>query len=244
MPGMPSTRAVFFDFGGTLYSYLNPGLNMRHVLREAADRLALSATRDELKLAYLTATRRAYLEFAPKPYYLHKELFVDTFRRFCKALGGRPEDDLLQWCYEAQRQIVIDNFSLRDDCLDTLTQLRDLGLHVGIVSNIDVDYLNPMLARAGLGALLHAWTSSEEARSCKPDARIFHCALSKADVKPEQALFVGDSLDADIAGAHALGMTTVHVNERGNSSLGASFAKHTPDHVVERLSDIVGISQA
>ena len=43
-----------------------------------------------------------------------------------------------------------------------------------------------MLDRLGLRTALDAWTSSDEAGSCKPDAAIFRLALTKAGVDPNR----------------------------------------------------------
>jgi putative hydrolase of the HAD superfamily len=49
----------------------------------------------------------------------------------------------------------------------------------------------------------------------KPDPRIFQAALSALDVKPEAAVFVGDSLPRDMQGARGLGMPHVYVASEG-----------------------------
>ena len=83
---------------------------------------------------------------------LHRELFEDTYRRFAEALGAKPEPELLRWCCEQQRERALENFELRPDCVETIETLRGAGLHVSIVSNIDDDYLDPMVERAGPSA--------------------------------------------------------------------------------------------
>ncbi|MDL1895129.1 hypothetical protein FBQ82_02560 [Anaerolineae bacterium CFX7] len=44
----------------------------------------------------------------------------------------------------------------------------------------------------------------------KPDARIFEIALARAQVAPQDALFLDDRLE-NIHGAQAVGMQTLHV---------------------------------
>ena len=46
----------------------------------------------------------------------------------------------------------------------------------------------------------------------KPDPRAFALLLEEMDVTAEQTLFVGDTYDADIVGAHDVGMYTAWVN--------------------------------
>ncbi len=53
---------------------------------------------------------------------------------------------------------------------------------------------------------------SEMAGVKKPNPVIFNLALEKANVSAEQSLMIGDSLEADILGAQACGMQTIHFN--------------------------------
>ncbi|ELB2258243.1 HAD-IA family hydrolase [Vibrio parahaemolyticus] len=52
----------------------------------------------------------------------------------------------------------------------------------------------------------------------KPAASIFQKALNLVDVKPEEAIHIGDSLAADIAGANNMGILSVWVNATGASN--------------------------
>ena len=193
--------------------------------------------------AYKEATRDAYLALQERPYYLHRELFEDTWRRFARALGAEPSEKWVNDLIDSQRAVVTEQFSLRDDCVETLAELRAAGLRVSVVSNIDDDYLHPMIARAGLSDVLHHWTSSEEARSCKPDAGIYRYACAKAGCAPEQVLFVGDSPEQDITGARALGMTTVLLREEGAAPPGSGVgASAEPHHHITRLSEVLPLA--
>jgi putative hydrolase of the HAD superfamily len=233
-------KAAFFDFGGTLYSYQNEGLSLGPIIREAAGRLGLQVDPGGLREVYAAASRASAMEFVPRPYYLHRDLFEDTYRRVLESLGGKPSPELLRWCHEEQRQRVFERFELRPDCIETLEGLRTAGLNVSVVSNIDDDYLDPMIERAGLDRLLDAWTSSEEARSCKPDPGIFRVALDKAGCSAEEVVFVGDSPGADIGGALALGMTTVLITELDTVPLDTG-ARYEPHHTIDNLIELLEI---
>jgi FMN phosphatase YigB (HAD superfamily) len=108
---------------------------------------------------------------------------------------------------------------------------------VQIVSNIDDEQLDGLVRRLGLEPAIDAWTSSEAAHSCKPDAGIYRCALQKAACEPADVLFVGDSPAHDIDGPAALGMSTallVTDARPGAPDTGADF-------VIERLGQVVEI---
>ena len=54
---------------------------------------------------------------------------------------------------------------------------------------------------------------SGEAGIAKPDPRIFRQALSRLNAAPGRSVFVGDSMEHDIAGARYAGMMTVYIRK-------------------------------
>ena len=62
----------------------------------------------------------------------------------------------------------------------------------------------------------------------------FELLLSRLKVAPKSALMVGDSLDSDIQGAHAVGMKTAWVNRSGQVTDGSNI----PDLVVRDLDEL------
>jgi HAD superfamily hydrolase (TIGR01509 family) len=239
---LPAPRAVLLDFGGTLFSYSRMNGPTVRLLLRAAERLGVKAEPREVIVAYRSGSREAWAEYLPRTFYLHRDLFRETFRRFAEHLGGDPSGDFLDWFHEEQRSLAVDHLELRAGCLETLRELRATGLHVAIVSNIDEDYLEPMLERAGIADLIDARTSSEEARSCKPDPAIFHHALEKAIVRAEEAVFVGDSPEADVLGARKVGMTTVLILDDGAPPPGAGAGPSAEaDHEIRELGELIPI---
>jgi HAD superfamily hydrolase (TIGR01509 family) len=233
-------QAVFFDFGGTLFSYREvQGRAFYPILTEALERLGGQALRGVAGKAWRRATAEAYRDYHSQTYYLHRDLFAEIFRRFARELGAeaRPED--LAWFHEAQRDLVYRGFELREGCLEALAELRGAGLHTAIVSNIDDDYLLPMVEKSGLSEHLDAWTSSEEAQSCKPHGGIYEHALTKAGAAAEASVFVGDSPVHDIVGARRLGMQTILIRDDAAETPGAGAGEAaTPHHTVTDLREI------
>lgn len=238
-------RAALFDLGGTLYSYRGMGAGHLEMLREALPRLGIERDVREAAELYRESSHEAFAAFITRPFYLHRDLFLDAFRRFVRRLGAPEDAEFLEWLYVTQRRVIVESVNLRPGCRETLEALRADGLHVGIVSNMDDDHFQPMLEQSQLLDRVDAWTSSEEAGSCKPDAAIFRHALDKAGVEPEATLFVGDSLEQDVAGARALGMCAVHLDEPGMSPPGAGAREAgEPHHVIRQLPEILPIARA
>lgn len=97
-----------------------------------------------------------------------------------------------------------------------LTALRERGLRTGLLSNTHWPRVlhERWLLDAGLLELLDVRLYTSEMRHMKPHAEAFHALLRAVDVRPEEAVFVGDRLRDDISGAAAVGMRTVHLTGR------------------------------
>ena len=95
------------------------------------------------------------------------------------------------------------------DALPTLRELRARGIAIALVTNGRTDTQAAKVSRLGLEPLLDATLISESEGLRKPDRRIFERALARIGVAPEHAWHVGDHPMADVAGAHAAGLTAI-----------------------------------
>jgi HAD superfamily hydrolase (TIGR01549 family) len=235
-------RGVFFDLGGTLFSYAGIGRRTGGLLNEAVRRLGGAQLPLEFGTLYRQASRETGVRYADLDYYLHADLFRDTFVRFAELLEVGFDDTVYDWYARAQHEAVVDGLELRADCHATLATLRARGMYLSIVSNIDEDMLQPLVRRERLDDLFHDWTSSEAARSCKPHRRFFEVSLAKAGLAAEEVLFVGDSPEHDVGGAAALGMRTALIVEEGiDPPLQSGRLVPEADHRITRLADLLAI---
>ena len=233
-------RAVLFDFGGTLYDYrsLEPG--DRECMLALVKWAGLEVGPDAVRLAYRDSMRKVFRSYLPRGYYLHRDLFRDAAAGMLENLGAEPKQDLLDRYRALQWELHRRDFALREGVIETLKELRRRGLHVGLVSNIDDDQLNHLMELAGLADLFDSMLSSEQAGSCKPDPAIFGEAVRRAGCDPDQALFVGDTLAQDVAGANRAGLRSVllwHRDDRPPSpEPGAE-----PRHVIRSIPDVLDL---
>ncbi len=97
---------------------------------------------------------------------------------------------------------------------DALRALREAGHRLVVVSNWDVS-LHETLRATGLADLVDGAIASAEAGFAKPDPRIFEAALALAGGSADGATHVGDTIEFDVAGAHAAGWRAVLVARDG-----------------------------
>jgi putative hydrolase of the HAD superfamily len=235
---MSRHRAVFFDLGGTLFSYRSINSHFDGVLERLARGRGVERPLDELRQAYRTAMMRVMGEWAPRPFYLHRELFTEAHVQFLRNVGIEAQASDLDVQHSQGSVLGEPEIAPRPDAAETLAALRDRGLHVQIVSNIDNDQFDAVWPHLALDSHVHAITTSEEAGSCKPHAGIFELALAKAGrPDPASVVFVGDSLVHDVGGARALGMTSVLIGEPPRGA-----PEHlVPHHVIANLCELLDL---
>lgn len=232
-------EGIFFDLGGTLFSYRNVARTNIPLLVESANRLGLQATEAEIKTAYARASQLVSHAYADKHYYLHRDMFSDMFTTFRDLIGGRHDQAVYDWYLDTHQRALVGCLELKADCIATLAELKRRGFYLSIVSNIDDDMLEPLVAREQLHAYFDHWTSSEAARSCKPHRRFFEVAVEKSGLKPDRVLFVGDSPEHDVIGANAVGMRTALIVEDGiEPPMQTGRAGIDADHTIRELREL------
>lgn len=199
--------AVMFDLGDTLFEPLDSSFVTRN-LEDVAVAASVDIKSDQL-LSKFRSTRNRFereLSESRATFYLHREfvrnVLSSTFDSFdCSLTSG-----LLDKFCDAQRDVVVENLRPRKDCTETLKRLRKNGYRLGIVSNIDNEWIEPIRKKWELDLLVDEILSSEQACSCKPSSSIFLQACRLIDVKPQESLFVGDSFANDVIGSRNVGM--------------------------------------
>jgi putative hydrolase of the HAD superfamily len=198
--------AVLFDWGGTLMDW---GWDAE--LLTAGHAAGLRALGRE-PIPELTAKfRDVYLPsfFAEKGMVEEIE-YPAQVRQLLREFDIEVSDDELQRFLEAEHAEWGPAVQLSSTTHALLETLRGRGLKLALVSNaIDPpELLHRDLERYGIADRVDFAVFSSEVGRRKPDPSIFRRALDALAVEPEHALFVGDTLATDIAGAQALGMHT------------------------------------
>ncbi|KAA3611900.1 MAG: HAD family hydrolase [Planctomycetota bacterium] len=205
-----SIRAVFLDAGKTLF-------------HEREDRAAVYArfAMDAGGSAETESSRTAMeLAFQELPHSIdgHFRFSLSWFRAFNQKVLAELQVPPPSMGKAQQR--LLDHFQnpasyqLYPEVLDVLSQLHQLGLVTGIVSNWS-EHLPELCRHLGIADHVHFIVASAELRAEKPDRAIFERALFRGGVPAEQTLHVGNNLEMDVRGALGAGLRAALLDREG-----------------------------
>ncbi|WP_297536030.1 TIGR02253 family HAD-type hydrolase [Thermococcus sp.] len=226
-------RAVFFDFVGTLITKEGENVTHLNIIREVLRRANADLDAEEVWRAYEEESSKLFSELAGKEARKIREVDTEALRRVAEKYGFPVPEEF----WEISLEMHAKYGELFPDAVETIKALKSLGLHVGIITDSDNDYIESHLKALGIYDLFDSITTSEEAGYFKPHPRPFQLALEKAGVKPEEALYVGDNPRKDCVGAKTVGMLSVLLDPKGEKrELWGNC-----DFVVSKLGDVVEI---
>lgn len=142
---------------------------------------------------------------------------------------------------EADLSAETDSTRLRPGIGEIWSTLRQLGLKVGVCSNLAAPYASALLDC--LPDTPDAAVLSFEVGLMKPQPEIYRLVCDRLNLEPHQVLFVGDTVEADVTGPRKAGLLALHIEE-----FEAGFAKGAtlgaPKSVTELLERTAGLSRA
>jgi HAD superfamily hydrolase (TIGR01549 family) len=110
---------------------------------------------------------------------------------------------------------------------------------LAVVSNFDYSPTAlDILERAGVTHLFDEIVVSDAIGWRKPHARIFEETLARMRLRPSEALFVGDRIDIDVAGAQQTGMDSAWINRDG---VVAPTEATLPTYEIRDLAELAAI---
>jgi putative hydrolase of the HAD superfamily len=115
----------------------------------------------------------------------------------------------------------------------------DAGWVPVVVSNGAIRQQDAKIRRTGLDRYVADWVISEEAGVSKPNPRIFALAAERVRMRLNGAWIIGDSPEADIGGAAAMGLPSVWLH-RGRSWMESRFAPtRTSEGLIPALATVL-----
>ena len=183
-----SIRAVIFDFGSVLV--LMQDEKPRQLL---ADRLGVP----------LEELNRLVFESESAARAMLGELTIDQhWQAVGAALGVLPED------LPAVRAQFWSADVVNQELVALIHKLRP-RYKIGLLSNAWNDLRQVLATRLPIGHLFDDLLISAEVGLGKPDPRIYHLAVERLGVQPQEAIFIDDVL-VNVAAARSVGLQAVH----------------------------------
>jgi putative hydrolase of the HAD superfamily len=213
---MRRLRAVVFDLWGTLVdASVEEFLGLR---RRIAERAGIDEERFEAVWA--------------ETYHLRE---TGPILPALRAVG-LPDDtvpDVLAWRREVTRRCLVP----RDDAPELLAELRRRGLRIGLISMCTQEVAE-LWQKTSLAPLVEEPVFSCEVGLAKPDPRIYELACRRLGVAAEEALFVGDGANDELAGADRAGMRAVLLDGSGE------HGRHWEGERIPALADLLPLIDA
>ncbi|MEJ5199444.1 MAG: HAD family hydrolase [Anaerolineae bacterium] len=213
---MVQIAAVFFDLGDTLVD-LGEGrgdYEARLLARAAHVYDALAALGAAVGNRERFAAALAHESEALYHAALAEQRGIDIYevmRRFLPQMGIPAEESWVRAAGEAFYTHNEGGAGLRPGARDLLAALQARGYRLGVISNTLQP--GPIMDRTLSGRRLFDFFSvrvySSVVGVAKPHPLIFRTALEALGVPAGQAVYVGDRLRTDVAGAQAVGMKAV-----------------------------------
>lgn len=232
MPGR-QYRSVFFDLDNTLCDYFGSSRQAMSLVLELVMERYPKLDRDALRRDYFRVQREAQ-ELAGGP---AVSFGLERQERFAAALArsGVEDGTFAASLAELYEEHLVAGLTLFPDALTVLDRLESHYI-LGLLTNGSGPMQRRKLNVLRIAYRFQHTVISEEVGFAKPDPRMFQYALNLAGLQPEETLFVGDTLDLDIAGARAAGVTAVWLNRRGRDR---DPAYPAPDHMVADLLQVL-----
>jgi len=224
-------KTIFFDAADTLF-YIEKGLG--HTYAGVARKYGADPDPAEIKKAFSRAFKSAPpLAFGDvsvkERQRLEKEWWRAIVERVYSGIGMFDEfDPHFDELFEVFRG---EAWTLFPETVDVLSNLKESGYRLGIISNFD-SRVYDVMRQLGIYDFFDVLVISSEAGHAKPSHGIFSLALERAGSDPREVIHVGDDLCNDFHGARALGIRALLLDREGEYA-GATF--------MDRIEDLTAI---
>jgi len=197
-------KAVILDFGGTL---TEGGLDSDPYHDELRSYLASQG--HEVELADLNRAIKDALGRLERVRSRGRELtFEEVYADALTRLGVPPGDEALRAMHDIFKRHYSNSFH---PCAGRVLDELSRRYKVALLSNTMSDQPRVCLAEEGLDRHFALIVCSRDLGVRKPNPRIFRHVLRELGVEAEEAVHVGDNIEADMEGAEAAGITPIWI---------------------------------
>jgi len=230
-------KHLLFDLGGTLMH----AKDERDDIFVQADAALVNALREyDIHLEATVFRKRLHDYYAQRDKDLQETTYHFVLRELLKELDYvEVAESVIRSGLDAMYAITQANWQLEKDTLETLQALKSNQYHLGIYSNAGDDKdVQQLIENFGIRKFFDFVLTSAACFYRKPHPRAFEIALAQWNIIPEEAVMIGDNLEADIKGAKQVRMKTIWLTRR------AKFTKEDmqrikPDFSMRKLTELL-----
>jgi putative hydrolase of the HAD superfamily len=234
-------RALLFDVNGTLID-IETDEGLEEIYRAIGHFLlyqGVSLHRWEVRDLYFQIMQRQRTESNEEfPEWdaieLWRELIHSKASDYTRSLPLEKLEQMPLFLAELHRGIARKRLRAYPQVQEMLTQLQP-HYRMAVVSDAQSAYAVPELRAVELQTYFNPIIVSGDYGYRKPDPRLFQHALDALQIRPEQALFVGNDLYRDIFGAQQAGMKAILVSFNQGPTSNQSI---TPDYVITSFAEL------
>jgi len=227
-----TVKAVLFDLGNTLVYQ-----NIYKTFQKILETYGIARTIQEIEEAFAKAGREFDIEEHNK--LSAHEFYTLSNVHILKHLGVKNSKQLRKLAEDIDiKWFKVSKIHVYSDVKPTLTKLKKMGFKLGLITDGYKSDLEKILPEAGLQGFFDVCVCSDTVGKRKPNPQVFAYALNRLNVKPFEAVFVGDRLDADYLGAQKTGMTPVLIRRESNGQ------KLVDVRIITSLEEIFKILEA
>jgi len=202
-------RAVLFDLDDTLFDHAGCARDALAATQRCHRSLS-AMTFDALERTHATLLEELHADVMLGRVPL-EEARRERFRRLLAVCGADVDDDLAAHVASTYRDAYLGARRPTAGTAALLAAVKQRA-RIGIISNNLLEEQQEKLRVCELESFVDALVVSEVVGVSKPDPEIFRVALDRLHCPAPEAVMVGDSWTADIAGARAAGIRAVWFN--------------------------------
>lgn len=236
-----SKRVIFFDLNGTLLD------------REASFKQAFQRTWDDVVGRWADENKPTGKALWER-YASHWQRYranqkkrttdLDSRRRACldetlRSYEIEWKDPMLRSFFGRVKEEQVHTPVLRSGALETVADLSK-RYTLGIISNVAKPQQVAILAATGLKPYFREehLISAKSAGLRKPNPAVYRRALTKLNIRPDQAVMVGNSYSADCLGAIRASMDAVWIHPRHNKKCSRRKVGSSHIYIIRRFGQL------
>ncbi|MEK6751796.1 MAG: HAD family hydrolase [Chloroflexota bacterium] len=233
----PSIRHILFDLGGTL---MHARGDWSPVYERADQALGETLREHTIKLDTKIFRTRLHQYYEQRDKDFQETTYHFVLRELLKELGyAEVAEPVLRSALDAMYSITQTNWQLEEDTIATLQNLKSKNYKLGIFSNAGDDKdVQELIENFGIRPHFDFVLTSAACFYRKPHPRAFEIALAQWNISPHEAVMIGDSLEADIAGARNSGMQTIWITRRAQFK-DDDMRRIKPDFSLRKLNELL-----